>query len=450
MNDGTDPQILDPRLNVLQAVDTGGAVIATAVQWNNHPEGTLGWEPPPAEIADDCLQLGLTGRACRAEGRYFTADYPGVLREDLQARYGGEVLYFNGALGVLIGPGGAHVWEVDEAHPLGNQLVAPAGATAAGGGTDYTARNFRRTAVVGEQLALAVGRLLDHSEPITEPRVSYRVEPFFTYLSNFGFRVLLTVDPATGRTALGHVPATLYTCSGDASDATCEPDGYASDVDPVIGLPYRVGDHLRSAVEYVRIGPVGMMFLPGEIAGELTIGLPAKFYEEPEHWYEEPLGTHAFGADFQTPGFVTQRMSDRFEWTIGLGSDELGYTIPISNFRVKCVVGDDVCAFLHSIGAIEFPDAVAGATCKAITEDPSLLAGYGNDDIAAAVAGSCRYGQALGEARGHYEETNSAGWDLVEDMMAAVARITGNTDPTSVNPDFPGWTQGYLPPGDLP
>ncbi len=39
MNDGTDPQIFDPRLNVLQAIDTKGKVIATTVQWNNHPEG---------------------------------------------------------------------------------------------------------------------------------------------------------------------------------------------------------------------------------------------------------------------------------------------------------------------------------------------------------------------------------------------------------------------------
>jgi len=66
------------------------------------------------------------------------------------------------------------------------------------------------------------------------------------------------------------------------------------------------------------------------------------------------------------------------------------------------------------------------------------------------VAGSCLYGQALGEAEGHYEETNSAGWDLAQDMMDAVAAVTGNDDTSEVNPDFPGWWQGYLPPGSLP
>jgi hypothetical protein len=455
MNDGTDPQIFDPTLNVLQAVDVRGDVIATTVQWNNHPEGTLSWGPPQDVIADDCSVLGLTGADCDAEGRYFTADYPGVLREDLQARYGGEVLYFNGALGVLIGPGGAHVWEVTDDHPLGNQLVAPTGAQGPGGGTDYTVRNFRRTAIIGEQLALAVARLLDEAVRVDAPRVSFAVEPFFTRLSNFGFRVLLVPDPATGRTSLGHNPGALYTCEPGipASEATCTPDGGASAIDPLLGIPARVGDHLQSAVEYVRIGPIGMMFLPGEIPGELTIGLPSAFRTTPENWYEEPPGRHAFGDDYTIPGYVSGRMDDTYRWTVGLGSDQLGYVIPISNYRILCVAdlvaGPGACASLYAAGAIEFPDAVAGTTCKAVTDDPSLLANY-PEPARTAVAASCRYGQALGEAEGHYEETNSAGWDVAQDMMDAVAALTGNADPTEVNPDFPGWWQGFLPPGDLP
>ena len=86
---------------------------------------------------------------------------------------------------------------------------------------------------------------------------------------------------------------------------------------------------------------------------------------------------------------------------------------------------------------------IAGTTCKAITEDPSLLAAYG--PAAEAVAGSCRYGQAFGEANDHYEETNSAGWDLEADLLAAVATITGDDDPTRENPSFPGWWTGHLP-----
>jgi hypothetical protein len=454
MNDGTDPQIFDPRLNVLQAIDTQGRVIATTVQWNNHPEGTLGWAPPLDEIAGDCVKLGLTGANCNAEGRYFTADFPGILREDLHARYGGEVLYLNGALGVLIGPGGAQVWEVDQAHPLGNQMVAPAGAIGPAGDSNLKVKNFRRTEMIGEQLALAAMRLLDNAQKIEVPRVSYSVQPFYTYLSNFGFRVLLVVDPATGRTSLGHNPAPLYNCplTGPKTAATCKSDEFAAATDPNLGTDFRVGDHLLSAVEYVRIGPVGMMFLPGEVPGELTVGLPSGFRATPQKWYEEPPGTHAFGADYKVPGYAARRMADRYEWMIGLGSDQIGYFVPLSNYRVLCVadalVEQGICAALHAGGLIEYPDAVAGATCKRITEDPSQLAPYG--PYAPLIAGSCRYGQALGEAKGHYEETNSAGWDIAQDMMDAVGALTGNLDSTEVNPAFPGWWEGYLPPGSLP
>jgi hypothetical protein len=452
--DGTDPQILDPRLQVLQAVGRHGNVIATAVQWNDHPEGTLSWGPPQDVIAADCALLGLSGSDCDAEGRYFTADYPGILRQDLQARYGGEVLYFNGALGVLIGPGGAHVWEVDDQHPLGNQLVAPSGATAPGGGSDYTQHNFRRTAIIGEQLAAAVVHLVDQAVAVTKPRISYDVQPFFMRLSNFGFRVLLVVDPDTGRTQLGHNPPPLYTCAAGLPPSmwTCASDDFASAADPLVGAEARIGDHLQSAVEYVRIGSIGMMFLPGEIPGELTIGLPAGFRSTPELWYDEAPGRHAFGDDYQTPGYVLHRMHDTYEWTIGLGSDQLGYVIPISNFRVFCVVdefaGPGACELLHALGVIEFPDSIAGSTCKQISDDPSSLTLP--EPFATLVRLSCRYGQAFGEADGHYEETNSASWDLAQSMLDAVGELTGDHCTDQVNPEFPGWWQGNLPPGDLP
>jgi hypothetical protein len=447
--DGTDPKIFDPSLNVLQATGTKGGVIATLVQWNNHPEATLGWSPPLEAIEDDCVTLGLVGDDCAAEGRYFTSDFPGVLREDMAAQYGGEVLFLNGALGVIVGPGGTQVWEVTPTHPLGDQMGAPAGAEAPGGGTDYTQENFRRPALIGEQLAAAVGRLLDDAETLGTTGLSYAVHPFYTRLSNIGFRVLTVVDENTGRSQLGHEPAPLFNCPdlGPKTDATCVDDAGEVLEDGLIGFSYRAGDHLKSAVEYVRLGPVGMMFLTGEIPGEITIGLPSGFRTTPEDWYDEAPGSHTFGTAFGVPGYVRRRMSDPHKWTIGLGSDQLGYHVPIANFRVLCVAdevsGPGACAALYAAGSIEYPDSLAGTTCKNVIENSPPSTPF-------LVTASCRYGQALGEAFSHYEETNSAGWDLVEDMMNAVAALTGNEDPTEVNPDFPGWWPGHLPPGDLP
>jgi hypothetical protein len=449
MDDG-DPQVIDPTMNVLQAVATDGDVVGTVVQWNNHPETTLGWAPP-ADISAACATLGWEGAECTAEGRYFTSDYAGVLSQTISRQVGGETLYYVGALGHLVGPGGASVWEVDRRHPLGDQFHPPAGAAVPGGtGFTYTDDNFRRAVVIGEQAASAALRVIRRGEWIERPTISYRRQTFYSRLTNIGFRLLLVVDPATGFTRLGHIPPTAYTCpaTGPKTDATCTDVGFATEDDPIVGT-IRAGDHLQSEVGYLRIGPVGMMFLPGEVAGELVIGLPAGFRADPARWYEEPHELNAFGDAYTTPGYVHRRMHDRYEFTIGLGNDELGYVFPISNWRIRCVADDvagpGTCAALHDAGVIEYPDGVAGTTCKAITEDPSRLSAY-PADAALAVSASCRYGQALGESQGHYEETNSAGWDLAADILAAVARLTGDADPTQLNRAFPGHWKAFPPP----
>ena len=95
---------------------------------------------------------------------------------------------------------------------------------------------------------------------------------------------------------------------------------------------------------------------------------------------------------------------------------------------------------------IDFPDAVSGARCKKLAEDPAALAALPEGAARDAVVGSCRYGQAMGRPQGHYEETNSAGWDVAADMMAAVATLTGKSDTTQVNENFAGYHHRYPPP----
>ena len=190
-----------------------------------------------------------------------------------------------------------------------------------------------------------------------------------------------------------------------------------------------------------------MMWLPAEAGPESTIGMPAGYLDSPENWHSDDPSLHAFGDDYVTGGYVKNRMADEYRWIVGLGNDELGYVVPLSDYRISCVAdvfaGPGTCAALHAAGVIEFPDAIAGATCKAVTEDPSLLANYG--PAAEAVAGSCRYGQAFGEANDHYEETNSVGWDIEADILGAVADLTGSHDTTVINPDFAGWWMGHTP-----
>ena len=452
VRDSRDPRVTDPTLGVLKATATSGDTIATLLFWSNHPEVTLFWEGPSAEyLADDCELLGLGGDDCTAEDAVFTADFPGWATRILEDELGGHAAYVNGAVGNLITPLGAQVWEVDDQHPVGNGLVAPDGAEPPLGASNYTERNFRRTYLVGRELAHAALDALEDAEVIRRPDVSYEVQPVFTRMSNIGFRFLL-VPGDDGFTSLGHLPGPMYTCpaTGEKSAATCTDVGLATQSDDLLGT-VRVGDHVRTQVARLQIGPVDTMWIPAEIGPESTIGLPAGYLDTPELWHGDDPELHAFGEAYDTGGYVTNRMDGEYRWIVGLGNDELGYAVPLSDYRVYCVADDlagpGTCQALYEAGAIEYPDAVAGATCKAITEDPSLLAAYG--PAAEAVAGSCRYGQALDEAQDHYEETNSAGWDLHADILDAVAALTGNASTDTVNPDLPGYwwdgAQGFLP-----
>lgn len=460
-------RVYDPTLGVLQARAPDGRVIATLVQWANHPESTLNWSPPREHIAEHCTTLGWSGEACDAEGRYLTADFPGALARTLGPRIGGEVLYVNGAIGAMASPLGVPAWEVDERAPVGNGYTPPESARPPGGeGTDFAVRNFRKAFQIGDQLGRAAEALLRDATPLAPSRFDTRTERFITRMSNIGFRKLAVVDPATGRARIGYMPGALYTCADGPSPTreACTDDGKATEEDAVVGV-IRKGTHTESAVTLLEVGDLSLLFLPGEVPGELVIGLPSEVKSHPERWQDEAPARHVSPAALEIPGYVKRLMPGRLRWVAGLGNDELGYILPLADYRVKCVAdqlgGPGACAKLHAAGVIEFVDGVAGSTCKGIADRESGIAdresgsadrGSGIDADPArpssaravheAVLASCRYGQALGEVAGHYEETNSVGWDAAQDMFDAVSRLTGSRDATQVNPEFAGHWHG--------
>ena len=443
VSDGRDPQIIDPTLNVL-AVDGEDGPIATVVQWASHPETTLGWEPPAAEagLVRACRIKGWEPDDCSAEGRYFTADYPGVLRTRLQEDRGGEVLYLNGAIGVQIGPGDADVWRVDAQHAVGDGWTVPAGARPVAecpeGEDPLRCESFARTEAIGTELANAVSAQLQQAAPVEIEGLTVRREEFFTELTNIGFRLLI----ADGD--LGWQDAVLYTCDGEPSAATCEDDRGRTERDPVltpaVGSRIRVGDVLESRITHLDLGDVGFLFVPGELPPELVIGVPGDFDDHPERYYAEP-DLHATGAAYDFPGYLNSLLDERFSFTVGLGTDELGYWVPVEEYRLTCldlVLPDGAtCADLAARGVIEDPGWVGGPTCVEVTADDQA---FGPDSPA--VAAACRYGQALGrelgEPPGHYEETNAAGWELVDDLWAAATRLFGKDGTGRVNEDLTG------------
>lgn len=435
-SDQRDPIIPDTRLKVI-AVDAieDGAAIATLVQWTSHPESTLGFEPPAeaAGLTEACAIKGWTGRDCTADGRYLTADYPGVLREQLGQSRGGEVLYFNGPLGNQIGPGSAPTWVVDEDHPVGDGLSVPAGATplsTCDRSDPYLCRSFAKTESIGVELANAVTALVAAAQPIDVGQLTVHVEPFFTRLTNIGFRLLI----AEGDIAWQETE--LYNCQGiPLSDENCTSVGQELEDDPfitpVLGSQITRGDVIRTQLAHLDLGDVGILWMPGELPPELVHGLPEDFNTAPpEKYYEQPH-LHAVGADYKLPGHLLQLVDESTTLTVGLGTDQIGYYVPVDEYRLSCLdlvlPGGAKCADLAARGVIEDPQWIGGRTCKNITDDPAALTALGAD--ADAVAAICRYGQGLGrelgEPENHYEETNAAGWDMIDDLWAAAQRMFG-------------------------
>ncbi len=453
MNDGRDPIVFDPRLNVLDLKNAeNGSAIATVVQWSSHPEVTLGWDPPEVpNLAAICVEKGWDADSCSADGRYFTADYPGVLRENLQAAGFGDILYLNGPLGNQIGPGGSDIWDVTQTHPIGNGWNAPANAQPVAGCEDLRCRNFARTEAIGAQLSQAVMDLVASADVITVEKVSLTAQSFYTNLTNIGFRLLI----ADGD--LAWQDPVLYVCEVDKpkTDETCVSDDGAVETDPVLtpltDSKIRVGNVFKTRISFLDLGSVGFIFMPGEVPPELVVGLPTDFDTNTVKYYLDGPGLHAEGVDYDFPGYLMSLVERDVLFTVGLGTEQLGYWVPVSEYRLKCLeialpVGV-TCADLNARGIIEHPDAVGGLTCKKITDDVAALEEYGDD--AAAVAAVCRYGQALGrelgEPEGHYEETNAAGWDLVDDMWDAATVLFGNQGSGRINPDNPGYTIQYPP-----
>lgn len=431
-SDQRDPLIVDPRLNVLQVsdVETGDA-IATVVQWASHPETTLGWTPP-GDITAECTEKGWAADDCSAEGRYFTADYPGVVREQVQAVVGGEVLYYNGAIGSQIGPGRADVWQIDDAHPVGDGVTAPAGAQPVAGAKDLRDRNMARTFAIGSALAAHVLELLPDAQEVAFDTIEWKRQEYFTRLTNIGFRVLLSDGD------LGWQVPTVYNCSTmPFTEDNCVSDD-AESIDDVLLTPLvesqiRKGDVFKTRITWLQFGDVGFLFMPGELPPELVIGLPDDFATNTATYFEFP-DLHATGDDYAIPGALLDLVPTSQTFTVGLGGDELGYWVPLNEYRLKCMdleIPADTgytCQRLFDEGVAVTPDAVAGPVCKELTDNPQVLAQ--EDALQSqrqALAAVCRYGQALGRELGepedHYEETNAAGWDLVDDTWTAAEQL---------------------------
>jgi len=158
------------------------------------------------------------------------------------------------------------------------------------------------------------------------------------------------------------------------------------------------------------------------------------------------------GAESARMAGLCQPQSGPLEWMVGLAATRSATVVPLSNYRVACVAdllaGPGACDGLHAAGAIEFPDAVAGATCSASTTTrrsspatrsrPARPSGPAVATVNSSTKpGSLRGDQLrrLGHRPGHDGRHRRAHRQLRPDRGESA---------------FKGWWQKNLPPHDLP
>jgi len=97
---------------------------------------------------------------------------------------------------------------------------------------------------------------------------------------------------------------------------------------------------------------------------------------------------------------------------------------------------DTTCQALYEAGTIQYPEGVSGERCQEVVFDNTAMTGLSPTDRLGLLR-SCQYGQTFGEVDGHYEETNSVGWDHVGDYLEVVRELTAFGDPwPMINENF--------------
>ncbi len=468
MADPSEPDIVDPTLNAMQARSTtDDHIIVTVVQWQSHPEETLGFgkdiyatdeQAEYLKSIDECYSND-DGEHCYVADQIISGGFAGYAVYELMKETGAPAVYLNGPVGGLLGPLHAPTWETEgpTGIPAGDGTELPEGA-------DIIGKNFHQAAVNGVELARRALEDLETGETVVDPAISMTKIDYYTRLTNIMFLAGLSVTKTGRPYILGHLPRELYICpeTGPWNDTTCVSDEFQSEPDPILGLPVRVGTFGKTEAHYIHIGPVSIITIPGEGFSELVEGIPSDFIEDPRSvYYPNPADkfNHIPPDQYHTGGYARAAMTGTYKWAIGLANDELGYMRPLSDWRTACVADEPMlggvegtCEAMYQAGLVDFVNydgdqyAVAGERCKAITEHPELLdqPPYSTfPDGAALALMNCRYGQIFG-ADDHYEETMSAAWDYAENWVEAVKVLTGwEGDLPEVNPDFVGYNLLY-------
>ncbi|MGD9723013.1 MAG: hypothetical protein AB7O59_17420 [Pirellulales bacterium] len=247
------PKVYDAVLRVLRfSRASDGRPLGIVVQWNSH-----GVEP--------------------SKNPKVTRDFMGVVVDTLAQRHGCPVIYFQGAIGGLMGTPDVHPKDAQ------GQLI-----------TDP----FALIQMAGEAIAGLADRALAHAEPVQLTPLAVSARPLYIPLANEGYRQAR---------AAGVLNRAAFAWTGDRNRrGEAVPQGQS---DP--------NEALETEVAYLRLGELHVAAIPGELYPELVYGK-----------FQDPVDPGADFLDAPLEKPITAILPGKKMLVLGLANDEVGYIVP--------------------------------------------------------------------------------------------------------------------------
>ncbi len=278
VRDSRDPQVINDTVGVVRFTDAmDQATIATLVTWGNHPEAM-----------SDVNNL-ITSDFAHAIREGLESGIPDTVATDAQSGLGGVAVYVQGTVGGLMTPLGVRVDDKQ--------------------GQEVRNYSFFRADVIGWRIAqVALAALRDAERvPADATALSVVRAPFFVPVENRVFHIAILIN--------------LFA-------------RVSSFYDPARPIDVCNTPHLETEMALMRLGPVTLYTLPGELFPEVAIG-----------GFD---GSKAFGRPVVDPNnpnpppldeapaapYLSDRLPGDYRWPLGLANDEIGYLVPEYDYEL--------------------------------------------------------------------------------------------------------------------
>jgi hypothetical protein len=233
--------------------------------------------------------FGNHPEAMADENGLLTSDYVDGLRKQMEEDFGGTSLFITGTVGGMMTPLG--VTHIDAE------------------GTEWREYTHERAELIGREKARIAKSALDNGQTVPSPQLKAAATIFYLPVENYAFQA-------------GFLSGIL--------------ERQLFNYDTTLPIGRDNVPEVLTEMDYIAIGPLEMLSIPGEPLPELAVG-----------GYDGSLTGHSSEpiVDEGNPNppdlsqapegpYLKDLLSGEHRWIVGMGNDELGYMIPPYNFKL--------------------------------------------------------------------------------------------------------------------